>query len=177
MNSQAAQSQQKSRPKVFLCHSSKDKEAVRKLYVRLQSNGFKPWFGDEDLIGGQNWQEEVEKAVRMSDFVVVCLSQTSVSTQGFAHKEIKIALDEADRKPPGTIYIIPVRLEEVEIPKRLMHLHCVNLFQDDGYHKLTLALNARQRWTLPQRWNLPLDLTAADAGEAAYNQQDAKHTP
>ena len=36
--------------RVFLCHSSADKAAVRSLYGRLKADGFLPWLDEEDLI-------------------------------------------------------------------------------------------------------------------------------
>jgi hypothetical protein len=41
--------------RIFLCHSSGDKIAVRKLYHRLRADGFNPWLDEEDLIPGQDW--------------------------------------------------------------------------------------------------------------------------
>jgi hypothetical protein len=130
-------------PRVFLCHSKIDKAAVRDLYQKLVSEGVEPWFDEEDLIPGQDWEATIKKAVQNSDVVVVCLSKTSVAKRGFAQKEIKFALDVADEQPEGTIYIIPLRLEECELPERLKKWHCVDLFQPRGYEKLLNALRSR----------------------------------
>jgi hypothetical protein len=75
--------------------------------------------------------------------VLVCLSQRSISKDGFVNKEIKFALDMADEKVSGTIFIIPVRLEEVEPPERLKRWQWVNLFEEGGYQKLHRALALR----------------------------------
>lgn len=128
--------------KVFLCHSSGDKEAVRALYKQLKTDGFTPWLDEEDLVGGQNWDAAIKKAVQNSHVVVVCLSKTSVNKTGYVQKEIKVALDAADLRPEGTIFIVPVRLEECEVPERLAHIHYLDLFKANGYEKLVKALNA-----------------------------------
>ena len=45
--------------KVFLCHSSDDKPAVRDLYQRLKSEGWiDPWLDEEKLYPGQDWDYE-----------------------------------------------------------------------------------------------------------------------
>ncbi|HYG82846.1 MAG TPA: TIR domain-containing protein [Pyrinomonadaceae bacterium] len=130
-----------SRPlRAFLCHGASDKEAVRALYHRLLSAGVDPWLDEEKLIPGQRWEEEIPKAVRNSDVVLVCLSRASVNRRGFVQKEIRYALRVADEQPEGTIYIIPVRLEDCEIPAGLSHLHWVNYYEDKGYERLLLAL-------------------------------------
>lgn len=129
--------------RVFLCHSTGDKPAVRDLYRRLQADGFAPWLDEEELLPGQDWQEEIPAAVRACDVVIICLSQKSVSKEGFLQREIKDALYVAEEKPEGTIFIIPVRLEEVQVPKRLSQWQWANLFQEGGYHRLVRALNLR----------------------------------
>ncbi len=125
---------------VFLCHSSDDKPAVRELYQRLQIGGIKPWFDEEDLLPGQNWQEVIPRAIREANVVLVCLSCSSVNRMGYVQKEIKLALDTADEQPEDSIFVIPVRLEECDIPDRLRHLHWVNLFEERGYERLMGAL-------------------------------------
>src|SRR5215813_1572614 len=126
--------------RVFLCHSTPDKPQVRKLYARLQQDGYDPWLDEKNLIPGQDWQEEISKAIRACDVVLVCLSQGSVTKDGFVNKEIKFALDRADEKPPDTIFIIPACLEKVQAPERLKRWQWVNLFEEDGYQKLLSAL-------------------------------------
>ncbi len=129
--------------RVFLCHASGNKSEVRKLYSRLIDDGVDAWFDKEKLIPGQNWQIEIPKAVRFSDIVLVCLSTQSINKEGFVQKEIRIALDAADEKPEGTIFIIPIRLEECSVPERISQFHWVDLFEKDGYEHLFKALQLR----------------------------------
>ena len=129
--------------RVFLCHSSGDKPAVRELYRTLKRDGFDPWLDEEKLLPGQKWEREITRAVRESDIVVSCLSNASITKTGYLQKELKFALDVADEQPEGNIFIIPARLEECEIPERLNGLHWVNLFEPDGYARLVRALEHR----------------------------------
>jgi hypothetical protein len=129
--------------KVFLCHASGDKPEVQKLYSRLISDGIDAWLDKEKLIPGQNWQVEIPKVVKNSDVVIVCLSSQSVNKEGFVQKEIKIALDTADEKPEGTIFIIPARLENCNVPERISQFHWFDLFSNNGYEWLLKALQIR----------------------------------
>jgi DNA-binding response OmpR family regulator len=129
--------------RVFLCHSSGDKPAVRALYRKLLAEGVMPWLDEEDLLPGQSWREEIPKAVRATDVVLVCLSHSSLDQAGYVHKEIKLALDVADEQPVGSTFVIPVRLEECNISDRLSNLHWVNLFEERGYERLMRALQHR----------------------------------
>jgi hypothetical protein len=129
--------------RVFLCHSSADKPAVRNLYQRLLADGVDPWLDEEKILPGQDWELEIKKAVRESDVIIVCLTRSSVTREGFVQKEIKEALDVGDQKPEGTIFVIPVKLEECIVPDRLRRWQWVNLFEANGYEKLMRALRAR----------------------------------
>jgi hypothetical protein len=127
---------------VFLCHSSGDKAAVRELWRRLRSDGHSPWLDEQELLPGQDWQLEIRKAVRTSKIVLVCLSKDSINKSGYVQKELRFALDVADEQPEGTIFLIPVRLEECEVPERLARWQWVDIFQPDGYEKLLRTLEA-----------------------------------
>lgn len=129
--------------RVFLCHSSGDKPAVRDFYHRLKAEGIDPWLDEESLLPGQDWELEIPKAVKNSDIVIVCLSQAAINKSGYVQKEIRYALDVADQQPEGTIFIIPLKLEECSVPERLGRLHWVNLFEERGYERLMLALESR----------------------------------
>jgi hypothetical protein len=129
--------------RVFLCHSSRDKKQIQDLYRRLLAEGFRPWLDEIDLLPGQYWEGEIKREVSACHVVAVCLSKTSVDQEGYVHWEIKLALDEADKKPEGAIFVIPVRLEEVGIPNRLKKWQCADLFKADGYSRLVGALRAR----------------------------------
>jgi len=129
--------------RIFLCHSSGDKPAVRNLYQRLSSDGFDPWLDEEKLLPRQEWEVEIAKAVQTSDVVIVCLSHKAINKAGYVHKEIKDALDEAEKQPEGTIYLIPLKLEECDVPERLQRWHWVNLFEEKGYERLMGSLSLR----------------------------------
>jgi hypothetical protein len=105
--------------RIFLCHSSGDKQQVRILYQRLLQDGLWPWLDEIDISPGRNWEMEIRQAIRSSRHILVCLSKGSITKRGYVQKEIKQALDVADEQPDGTIFLIPVRLEDCKVPSRL----------------------------------------------------------
>ena len=129
--------------RIFLSHSSGDKPVIRELYKRLLRDGHKPWLDEEDLLPGQDWELEISKAVRNSDIIIVCLSSNSVNKSGYVQKEIKFALDKVDEQPEGVIFLIPLRLDECEVPHRLRRWQWVNYFAEGSYEKLAEALSCR----------------------------------
>ena len=123
-----------SRPlRVFLCHSSDDKPTVRELYGRLESEGWiDAWLDEIKLYPGQDWNYEIEQAVEEADVILVCLTKNSVTKEGYIQRELRIILDYADYKPEGALYIIPVKLEECEPPKRIRRWQYADYFPESN---------------------------------------------
>ena len=131
--------------RVFLAHASQDKPAVRDLYGRLSAAGHVPWLDEEDIFPGQDWDFEIRKALGQVDCVIVCLSRNSVSKIGYIQKEIKRVLDIADEHPDGEIFVLPVRLEDCEVPQRLSKLHYVDYFSPNGFQRILASLGLVRR--------------------------------
>lgn len=127
---------------VFLCHASEDKESARVLYTRLLQDGFDPWLDEANLLPGQEWGPEIARAVRETDVVVVCLSSRSIDKKGYVQREIRLALDAADDRPVGSIFVIPSRIEDCRVPERLSRWQRVDLFAENGYERLLRALDS-----------------------------------
>lgn len=133
--------------RVFLCHSSNDKPAVRELYQKLRAESWiQPWLDEEELYPGQDWNMEIEKAVEAADAIIVCLSKNSINKEGYVQRELRIVLDYADYKPEGTLYIMPVRMEECEPPRRLRPWQYADYFErqrERGLQRLLVSLRRR----------------------------------
>jgi hypothetical protein len=140
---------------VFLCHASQDKPVVRELYHRLSSEKWiDPWLDEEKLFPGQDWDLEIEKAVEGADAVIVCVSARSVTKEGYIQKEIRKVLDIALEKPEETIFIIPIRLDDCDLPRRLRSWHYVDFFpaerRDWAFRRLLESLKRRSADTQPE---------------------------
>jgi hypothetical protein len=134
--------------RVFLCHSSGDKPIVRELYRKLSAEGWiDAWLDEVKIIPGQTWEYEIEKALDNADAVIVTLSKSSVSKEGYVQKEFKFVLDIALEKPEGTIYILPVRLDDCERPRRLRSIQGIDYFPPEQRG----SAYARLRSSLVQR--------------------------
>jgi formylglycine-generating enzyme required for sulfatase activity len=134
--------------RIFVAHASEDKPAVRQLYRELVTRGFEPWLDSEDLLPGQAWKLEIPKAIRGAQVFLACLSSRSVAKVGYVQNEFRLALAAFGQRPPGSIYLIPARLDECEVPDLqipdlglgLRDVHWVDLFADDGIDRLVRAL-------------------------------------
>jgi hypothetical protein len=100
-----------------------------------------PWLDEVDIRAGEEWERAIRRGLGECDVVIACLSNKSVGKTGYVQKEIRIALDIADLKPEGAIFIIPLRLEACVMPDRLQKWQRVDYFEPDGYAKLICSLN------------------------------------
>ena len=132
-------------PRFSLPCLTQDKPAVRELYKRLAAEKWiDPWLDEEKLLPGQDFDLEIYKAARDSDSIIICLSKISVAKEGYVNKEIRRALDAADEKPEGAIYIIPLRLDDCNPSfERLKKLHYADYFTPNAHEKLIKSLRLR----------------------------------
>lgn len=128
---------------VFLCHASQDKPRVRSLYAQLKEDGFVPWLDEEDILPGEAWEPAIRNAVRSSHVVLVCVSRQSISKVGFLQKELRFVLEVAEEQPEGAIFIIPLRLDDAELPDRLSKWQRLDYFEDGAHGRLLRALRKR----------------------------------
>jgi hypothetical protein len=97
---------------------------------------------------GQNWKAEIQGAIRDAGVFLACLSCNSVAKEGYVQIEFRTALSAYSERPPGTIYLIPVKLDECEVPDMqipergitLREIHYVELWEDGGIDRLTDAI-------------------------------------
>ena len=115
---------------VFLSYSPEDRQAAQKLSQNLSDAGARTWLDQNNLLPGQVWQQEIRHAIRSSNVFLVLLSTHVVRKTGYIQKEIKFALDEMDARPQDKTYIIPVRLDNCQVPDSLAGLQWVDLFPD-----------------------------------------------
>ncbi|MGH1365976.1 MAG: response regulator [Calditrichia bacterium] len=130
----------KQRKKVFISYAMEDLEIVNALRLFLKTQDVDLWFDKKKLLPGQKWKREIKKAIAASDIFIVCLSTNSITKRGYVHKELKEAFKVQATLPDNSIYVIPIRLNECDVPDKLRHLHCEDFFSEEGRSKLVQAI-------------------------------------
>jgi len=120
----------------------------------------RPLAGRGKALPGQDWDLEIEKAVEAADAVVVCLSNNSVSKEDYIQRELRFVLRLADFKPEGSVFVIPVRLDDCPMPRRLSMWQYVDYFSEArkgwAYERLLGSLKVRaDEVSIPPTINLP----------------------
>ena len=130
--------------RVFISYAREDAGHARRLYADLARHGHAPWLDQELLLPGQNWRMAIEQAIRDSALFLALLSAGSVSKAGYVQKEMRQALDVLEEMPPGTVYVVPTRIEECEPTHAVLRdLHWVDLFPsyDDGFGRILQVID------------------------------------
>ena len=88
---------------------------------------------------------EIEKAIENTDAIIVCISNNSITKDGYVQREIRTALQYADYKPEGTLFIIPVRLEECIPPRSLQIWQHADYFENQRDRALQRILGSLRK--------------------------------
>jgi hypothetical protein len=129
------------RPKgVFFIYSRKDLAIAKELSSFLRESGFAPWLDVEQLVPGQVWRKAVVKAMQESGVAVVLLSDNMNSSKE-SQAELTVAAKLLTAKDRNTFPILPIRLDDSEVPKYLAHVQWVNWNDPDAKKQIVLGLS------------------------------------
>ena len=131
------------KPLVFISYAAEDAAAAQRLYTDLSSAGLSPWIDRKNLLAGENWKTAIRKAIKESRFFIQLLSSKTVEIRGPSVENMRYALDIMKEYPESYIYLIPVRLDDCEIPLDLKDINYTDLFPDwdTGLNLILKAMN------------------------------------
>jgi hypothetical protein len=121
------------KPKIFFNYADLDQPRVLEIYNRLSEEGFAAWLDKKNLRPGDDWRQEINKAIKASSVFVACFSRNYLSGDGFRYAELREAMERAKEMAFGHKYIIPIRLDYCEIPEEISsELQYIDVFDNDG---------------------------------------------
>jgi hypothetical protein len=113
-----------------------NKQFAIRLASELKSAGFSVWMDQFDIPTGARWDDEIEKALRECQIFLFIITPASIASDN-AKDEMGYAIDH-DK------YILPVLLEECEVPLRLRRMQYVDFTQmsfDEGIDRAKQLLS------------------------------------
>ncbi|MEX2176824.1 MAG: toll/interleukin-1 receptor domain-containing protein [Pirellulaceae bacterium] len=78
---------------VFLSHASRDGDAARQIADSLRAHHIPVFFAPQDIVGAQQWQDEILHALRRCDWFIVLLSPVAVQSM-WVKREVSFALQQ-----------------------------------------------------------------------------------
>lgn len=145
-------------PVVFMSYAREDFDKVILVYEALQEANCYPWIDQRDILGGQDWEKVLRKAISNSHFFVPCFSRKAISKIGVFQRELKLSFKHSDLFPSGYIYCIPLLLEPLEsneLPEQFQGKQWINVFKESGIKMILQSIEegSKQRdkkWTIPK---------------------------
>lgn len=126
---------------IFISYSRVNTDFVTRLINDLTRQGFNVWMDQRDIGAGQRWDTVIQDALETCGLFIIILSPYSVESENVLD-ELSYAVNEKKR-------IIPILLENCEIPYRIARLQFVNFTGDyqTGFQHLISEI----KQTSPQR--------------------------
>lgn len=94
---------------VFLSHASKDRRFVSSVAAVLREHGVPVWYSETNLLGAQQWHDEIGAALARCDWFMVILSPHATRSK-WVKRELLYAL----RTPRYEEHILPVRYRDCD---------------------------------------------------------------
>jgi TIR domain len=90
---------------VFLSHTNQDRGFVDSLAEVMRRHGLPVWYSQTNILGAQQWHDEIGAALRRCDWFLVVLSPQSVEST-WVKREVMYAFehDRYDNKIVSVIY-------------------------------------------------------------------------
>ncbi|CAB3808299.1 hypothetical protein LMG28614_06767 [Paraburkholderia ultramafica] len=105
--------------KVFLSYAKEDGAIVKEFHDHLKAMGLDPWMDQERLLPGQPWEREIDRALKEANVVILFMSPRSVKKRSFVTREANTAIANLRYKKADDIYVIPVLIEQCEVPEEI----------------------------------------------------------
>lgn len=95
---------------VFLSHSSHDREMAERIAVLLRDHGIPTFYSPANILGAQQWQDEILKALHRCDWFLVLISPEAVNSM-WVKREVAVALND----PRYEKTMIPLRYRPCDL--------------------------------------------------------------
>jgi hypothetical protein len=80
-------------PDVFISHSSRDRVFVEKIVAVLRRHGIACWYAPTNILGAQQWQDEIGRALRRCNWFLLVLSKNALKSK-WVKRELAYALED-----------------------------------------------------------------------------------
>ena len=78
---------------IFLSHSSHDRRVAARLADAVTAHGLRVWYSPTEIVGAQQWHDEIGKALSRCDWLMVILSPHAVTSM-WVKRELLFALQD-----------------------------------------------------------------------------------
>ena len=99
---------------IFLSYASQDADAARRICDVLRAAGLEVWFDQNELTGGDAWDQKIRKQIKeCALFVPIISATTNAREEGYFRREWNIAVDRMMDMADHKAFLFPVILGDV----------------------------------------------------------------
>ncbi len=129
---------------IFISYAKEDINYAEKLYEYLLSKNYNPWLDKKKLNVGQNWEFYIQDALHKADFIILLLSKKSVNKRGYVQREFKKALYYCEEKLESDIFIIPIKIDDCEVPMNLNKFQWVE-YDNNAFDQIVKSIEIQRK--------------------------------
>jgi hypothetical protein len=102
----------------FISYVREDARQVDDIEQALRTAGIRVWRDTAELWPGEDWRAKIRSAISNDALAfIACFSRAGLSREkSYQNEELALAIDELRQRPPGKPWLIPVRLDDCDIP-------------------------------------------------------------
>jgi TIR domain len=104
----------------FISYVREDSHQVDQLQRVLEAAGIPVWRDTADLWPGEDWRVRIRRAITADALAfIACFSRASLDrAESYQNEELLLAIEQLRLRHPDDPWLIPVRLDECNIPDR-----------------------------------------------------------
>jgi TolB-like protein len=97
---------------VFISYASEDRTAARALRDTLTAAGLDVWYDENELGGGDAWDQKIRRQIRDCEYFMPVISATTEARkEGYFRREWRLATDRSLDMADDVLFLIPVTID------------------------------------------------------------------
>jgi TolB-like protein len=100
------------RPSVFISYASEDRAAARALRDALLATGLEVWYDENELAGGDAWDQKIRRQIRDCDYFMPVISVTTERRkEGYFRREWRLAAERTMDMADDVLFLLPISID------------------------------------------------------------------
>jgi len=100
-------------PSVFISYAAEDRVATRALRDTLAAAGLDVWYDENELSGGDAWDQKIRRQIRDCDYFMPVISvNTEARKEGYFRREWRLATERTLDMADDVLFLLPVAIDD-----------------------------------------------------------------
>jgi hypothetical protein len=118
---------------IFISYASQDRDAARMLRDALTAQGFEVWYDENELGGGDAWDQKIRRQIRECTYFMPVISMnTEGRLEGYFRREWRLAVERTLDMADGVTFLVPIVIDPVpqahaRVPEKFLTVQWLSL--------------------------------------------------